>query len=102
MHVFLNVPSTLMFIFYLPNLNVFIYQFSVGGLGGDGGWLSAPKKTALLDYCSYALNDSPLVIGFSVLILIVSLVINWKEIKWTKFHTLSLLFFSMMISLFLL
>ncbi len=88
------LASVLMFIFYLPNLNVFIYQFSVGGLGGDGGWLSAPKKTALLEYCFYALNDSYLVVGLSILILMVSAIINWKKIKWTKFHTLSLLFFS--------
>ena len=50
--------GVLMFLAYIPNVDVFIAQFSIGGLGGPEGWLGPPGKDALWKYVLYGLNDS--------------------------------------------
>jgi hypothetical protein len=47
-----------MMVLYIPNGNVFISQFSIGGLGGPEGWLGPPEKDALWKYILFCLNDS--------------------------------------------
>ena len=32
------LSGVLMFVLYLPSVKIFIYHFSIGGLGGEGGW----------------------------------------------------------------
>jgi len=45
-------------ILYLPHLPVFMYQFGIGGVGGEEGWLGRPGRYWILDYLKYAFNDS--------------------------------------------
>ena len=57
------LAGAIMFLLYIPNLNVFVTHFSVGGLGGDGGWLGHPGKYAILEFFFYFLNDDWLLVG---------------------------------------
>ncbi len=87
------IAGVAMFILYIPNINVFIYQFSVGGLGGEGGWLGAPGKWAIFSYCYYGLNESKIIVSTCLALLIGSIIYNKQNLIWTKFHSFSVLFF---------
>ena len=87
------IAGVSMFLFYIPNINVFIFQFNVGGLGGDGGWLGVPERWAIFSYCFYGLNESKLVLGSCLVLLIGSVIYNKQKLIWTKFHSFSVLFF---------
>ena len=43
---------------YLPHLNVFLYQFGIGGVGGEEGWLGSPGPRWIINYVKYAANGS--------------------------------------------
>lgn len=47
-----------MMVLYIPNVSVFIAQFSIGGLGGPEGWLGPPGKDAVWNYILYCFNES--------------------------------------------
>ena len=65
-----------MFVLYIPNFNVFITHFSVGGLGGDGGWLGPPSKYAIFQFLFYALNNDWLIVGVLFVLLLISIFQN--------------------------
>lgn len=46
-----------MMVLYLPNVSVFLAQFSIGGLGGPEGWLGPPGKDAVWNYLIYCFNE---------------------------------------------
>ncbi len=83
----------LMFLLYLPNLPVFLYQFGIGGLGGPEGWLGPPSSSAILDYIQYCLNDSLLLLILSAGILLLSIIRYRKYVGFTPFHKLAISFF---------
>jgi len=87
------LAGVLMFVLYLPNLKVFLFQVGVGGLGGEGGWLGAPDKMAIFNYIFYSLNNSYLVVGLCIAILLSSILLLKPKIKWTVYHNFCLLFF---------
>ena len=39
-------------------LQIFIGHLKIGGVGGEGGWLPAPKRGYLGAFIFYALNQS--------------------------------------------
>ncbi len=95
----LNIPkylaaSVLVFLLYLPHIQIFFHQFSIGGVGGPDGWLAAPEPDWILKYLWYAFNESMALIIILIAILIFS-IIRFKS-KITKFHTLSISLFAIM------
>ncbi|MBK7965500.1 MAG: glycosyltransferase family 39 protein [Bacteroidetes bacterium] len=87
------ICGTLMFLFYIPNLNVFLYQFSIGGLGGSEGWLGPPKSDAIWKYILYCFNESAFLL-LSIIALIVLMLFVFKvKFTWTMKHSLALVFF---------
>lgn len=87
------VCGILMFLFYIPNLNVFLYQFSIGGLGGSEGWLGPPEGDAIWKYILYCFNESLfLLISIVALVVLMFFVFNVK-FAWTTRHSMALLFF---------
>lgn len=52
-----------MMLLYIPNVPVFIAQFSIGGLGGPEGWLGPPGKDAVWNYLLYCFNGSGWLLG---------------------------------------
>jgi len=81
-------------ILYLPHLNIFLYQFGVGGVGGDEGWLGVPDSSWIVDYLWFAFNESWLLISIILFIFIYSILRFKSEIS--KYHVLALSWFLLM------
>lgn len=81
-----------MFLLYIPNLDVFLYQFGVGGLGGPDGWLGVPKQSAIVDFIFYGLNESFIVVGLVIVAFLFSIIFFWKNIQFSNWHLMALLF----------
>nr|NQU89093.1 glycosyltransferase family 39 protein [Bacteroidota bacterium] len=79
---------------YLPHLNIFLYQFGIGGVGGEEGWLGKPEPGWIIGYLEYAFNDSLMTVLIILTILILSLI--RYHIKFTKYHFLSITWFMAM------
>jgi hypothetical protein len=81
-----------MFLLYIPNLDVFLYQFGVGGLGGEGGWLGVPRQSAIIDFIFFGLNESVIVVILAFTAVVFSMMFFWRNIQFSKWHLLTLLF----------
>jgi hypothetical protein len=83
------LSGALMFLLYLPNLDVFLYQFGVGGLGGPEGWLGPPQKDAIFKYVLYGFNGDYILLGILLAAFVASYVFyknqNEKRFKWLAF-----------------
>ena len=88
--LFYLVAGILMFLLYIPNANVFITHFSVGGLGGDGGWLGPPGKYAIAEFLFYSLNNDWLLLIYLLVIVLAALFLNKFELVNRKMFFLSL------------
>lgn len=80
-------------ILYLPNLKIFLYQFAIGGVGGEGGWLGKPHPGWITDYLLYAFNGSLLIITIFILFFLISIILRFKKNRFNRFYLLTLLFF---------
>lgn len=88
--LFYLVAGVLMFLLYIPNANVFITHFSVGGLGGDGGWLGPPSKYAIVEFLFYTLNNDWLLLIYLMVIVFAALLLNKFGLGNRKIFFLSL------------
>ena len=87
------LSGLVMFFLYLPSAKIFIYHFSIGGLGGEGGWLGAPETDAIFKYIQYCFNDNSILSSMFVAILALSILTKKGRIPFSKFQTLCLVFF---------
>ncbi|MGC8864389.1 MAG: glycosyltransferase family 39 protein [Bacteroidales bacterium] len=83
------------FLMYLPYTGIFLHQLSLGGVGGEQGWLDKPQWDWIFDFIYFALGSSAfhliLLLSFVVVFL---LWIYSKELRITRMQWLSLgLFF---------
>ena len=81
-------------VLYLPHLQIFLYQFGIGGVGGEEGWLGEPEPRWILDYLWFALNESIIVATILAVAFLFS--IYWFSKKFTKFKAISILWFLLM------
>lgn len=80
---------------YLPHIGIFIHQMAKGGVGGDGGWLSAPDSAWIGDYLFYAFGASaPSILLLIGLVLLMAAKFS-TELKITKKRIMLLAFFVM-------
>ena len=89
--IFYLLAGAIMFLLYIPNLNVFVTHFSVGGLGGDGGWLGPPGKYAILEFFFYFLNDDWLLVAYLIIITTAALILNKFQLVTRKMFFISLI-----------
>jgi hypothetical protein len=76
-------------VLYLPHLDVFMYQFGIGGVGGEDGWLGKPGPHWIIGYIKYSVNGSW--VSFSILIALgLTGYFISPEKKFTRFHWLSI------------
>jgi len=66
------------FVLYIPHLSVFFHQLEQGGIGGVGGWLSAPTPEFISNFFSWVMHFSWVAAG---LLLVVVLFILLKSGK---------------------
>lgn len=59
------------FILYLPHVNIFIYQLSMGGVGE---WLGKPKPDWLVSYIKYIFHFSYWIYGLVIILILISLI----------------------------
>ena len=52
------ISGVLIFVLYIPHLNIFMYQLSIGGVGGVDGWLGKPHNDFILEFVKYIFNFS--------------------------------------------
>ena len=74
--LFYLLGGVIMFLMYIPNANVFITHFSVGGLGGEGGWLGAPGRFAIFEFLFYSLNNDWILVAFLLIVVNAALLMN--------------------------
>ena len=82
-----GVLATLLF---LPHLSITLHQFSQSV---EDTWVSKPENDYLLKHIQYTLNDSKLLFYLFLSISIFSALLYYKNIKWSKFHIISLVWF---------
>ncbi len=75
---------------FIPSISIFRQQF---GYEGIGGWLPPPDGKFLERFIFYIFNESWLVTIVLILTLILSAIFNFRKSGWTKFHSLSLIWF---------
>ncbi len=61
--------GALVILLYLPHLEIFLHQLSLGGIEG---WLSKPDNDFILKYLGYIFHFSPLLMSITALIAIVA------------------------------
>jgi len=91
------ISGALMFIFYVPSYSIFIHHFSIGGLGGEQGWLGPPKSTAMFAYLYYSLNGSLLLVIMALVSIALPLYFSSASRKLTSYQKLSLIFASILV-----
>lgn len=80
-----------MFILYLPNVNVMMTHFSVGGLGGEGGWLGAPGRFAIFEFLFYSLNNDWMLVAYILIVVIAALLMNKFKMVNKKIFLVSII-----------
>jgi uncharacterized membrane protein len=88
--VFYLLSGVLAVVCFLPFINVFLFQLSQGGVGGDNGWLAKPDIDFFEDFFKYIFNHSRYYL-YTILLFGVLLIVfakrNFAPIKW-KFISL--------------
>ncbi len=87
------ISGAIILALYIPHLKIFQHQMSIGGIGGEQGWLGKPEGDFLWKYIKYAFNDSSLLLLFFDLIFLVSLMVFRKVSGKNKFRAISISFF---------
>ncbi len=83
------LSGIIMILLFIPHLNISIHHFSYKGVE----WLGKPSPHFFVSHIYHGLNESYLVLIAFAAILTGSVWINRKIVQWTKYHTLSLIFF---------
>jgi dolichyl-phosphate-mannose-protein mannosyltransferase len=87
------ISGCIILLLYCPHLKIFLHQMSVGGIGGEQGWLSKPEYDFFGRYILYAFNNSTLLLFFFMFIFLATLIIFRSVRDKNKFRLLSFLFF---------
>lgn len=80
-------------VLYLPHISIFLYQFGIGGIGGEKGWLGPPDTDWMGHFLFYAFNSSGWFIGVLILVLAAILLGNQESLRFNRKMWICLLFF---------
>ncbi len=80
---------------YLPHLGILMYQLSIGGVGGEGGWLAPPDNAWLWDYLFYAFGSSAVSLIILIGILVISFAMFSQNFRFTKIRIIAFCFFAL-------
>ncbi len=83
-------------VLYIPHLPIFLYQFGIGGVGNEEGWLKPPDSDWPLTHFNYIFNSSVYVqTAFALAVVcIVAMAMAQKKFKIERNHILALVFFA--------
>lgn len=88
-----SAAGVLMFLLYIPNYPVFLHQFSIGGLGGDEGWLGPPEADAIFKYVLYGFNNDALLLAGCTLIFFTGIFYFRRSFRFNKYHAFAFALF---------
>ncbi|NOR87112.1 MAG: hypothetical protein GQ527_05835 [Bacteroidales bacterium] len=92
------LSGIIIFALYIPHLPIFFHQLGVGGIGGDGNWLTQPANDFPLQFIYWAFHYSPYVMALVIVLVLISLFVpslmDHKSDHWKKRFVL-LLWFSL-------
>jgi hypothetical protein len=66
-------------------------HFSVGGLGGDGGWLGPPGRYAIIEFLFYSFNNDWILVAYLMAIVFTALSLNKFQLDKKKIFFLSII-----------
>jgi len=89
--LFYLISGACMFLLYVPSFNVFLTHFSVGGLGGDGGWLGPPGRYAIIEFLFYSFNNDWVLVAYLMAIILTALSFNKFHLDKKKIFFLSII-----------
>ena len=81
-------------VLYLPHLKIFLYQFGIGGVGGNEGWLGKPEPGWILGFLKYTFNESWILLFLIFALFLITFL--FRKSKFTPFHWLALSWFLVM------
>lgn len=84
------ISGLLVFVLYIPHLQIFFYQLNVGGVEG---WLGKPQNDFLIEFICYLFNYSTLAIAITIIISLIGLKNVKKNGINIKFTLLALAWF---------
>ena len=84
------VAGIIIFLAYLPNIPILLFQLNKGGLDG---WLSKPSMLFPLSYIQYVFHFSILNYLLVLFVVFIALLYNWKA-RMSVFYKISLIWFS--------
>ena len=87
------ISAFIAMILYLPHVKIFLFQFSKEGIGGPQGWLGIPGNNWLWEYLFYCFNNSILLVSTIISVSLFGAILNYKNIKYNKYHLICLLWF---------
>lgn len=80
------LAALIVFVLYIPHLNIFFYQLNVGGIGGMNGWLAKPEGDWIFKYLQYVLHFSTWMYILVFLLMLSGLFFRTKETKQNKYR----------------
>lgn len=78
---------------FVPHIPVTMHHLTIGGVGG---WLAKPEPWWLITHLKYVFNDSWITLMIMLVIAIFSIIKAPGYERWSKYHTISLLFFGLL------
>lgn len=89
------LSGILIFALYIPHLPIFFHQLGIGGIGGEGNWLTRPSSNFLAEFMAWAFQYSYASMGIVLALFVFSIFFNntMKKDKWSKSAILALWFF---------
>jgi dolichyl-phosphate-mannose-protein mannosyltransferase len=82
-------------VLYIPHLNVFLYQVSKGGIGGEAGWLGPPEPDFFEKYFRWSFNDSTTLLWIVFVTVIGYMLSNRNKLKFGKIRLSVLLMYAL-------
>lgn len=82
--------AMLIFVLYLPHLEIFFYQLSMGGVEQ---WLAKPTLSFFSDYLCYLFHFSWFLYLLTLIVLLIGYITAFRnhKITWNRYHTLVLI-----------
>lgn len=74
---------------FIPHAGITVDQMSLGGVG----WLPVPSIGFVTDHVSFIFNDSDLLLFAILGLAALSVILLWREVRWTSWHSAALILF---------
>lgn len=96
----LAVSGIIALLLFTPHLEIFFYQFGIGGIGGSRGWLKPAERSFFTDYLYYVFNHSLWFVGYVFIVVILNFELRGDQAIKKRISLLLLFIFPILIGFF--